>query len=297
VTVSTLLAAVGFGIVTASILAVAGVGFTLQFGVTNILNLAYGDIMTASAFVAYLVTNAGLSVWLALVAGAAFGSVFSVLLNRCIYTPFVRHGTRLFGMIIVSIAVSLILQNALLAIFGANFFSLQMPRPSPVRIAGMVFTTVQLAIIGIAVAAMLLIHLLLRYTKLGKAMRATATDPELARNCGIATDRVIDLTWALSGALCGLAGVVLVMNVTAFTDTTGSQFLIPIVAVAVLGGIGQPYGAMLGALVIGITSEVAAAVFSPEYKDVVAFVILVIVLLARPQGILSEVATRKEVAA
>jgi branched-chain amino acid transport system permease protein/neutral amino acid transport system permease protein len=220
-----------------------------------------------------------------------------VLLNRCIYTPFVRHGTRLFGMIIVSIAVSLILQNALLAIFGANFFSLQMPRPSSVHIAGMVFTTVQLAIIGIAVAAMLLIHLLLRYTKLGKAMRATATDPELARNCGIATDRVIDLTWALSGALCGLAGVVLVMNVTAFTDTTGSQFLIPIVAVAVLGGIGQPYGAMLGALVIGITSEVAAAVFSPEYKDVVAFVILVIVLLARPQGILSEVATRKEVAA
>ncbi|HEY6275357.1 MAG TPA: branched-chain amino acid ABC transporter permease [Streptosporangiaceae bacterium] len=296
-TASALLAAVGFGIVTASILAVAGVGFTLQFGVTNILNLAYGDIMTASAFVAYLVTSAGLSVWLALVAGAAFGSAFSVLLNRFLYTPFVRHGTRLFGMIIVTIAVSLIVQNGLLAIFGANFFSLQMARPSSVRFAGMIFTTVQLAIIGIAVAAMLLIHVLLRYTKLGKAMRATATDPELARNCGIATDRVIDLTWALSGVLCGLAGVVLVMNVTAFTDTTGSQFLIPIVAVAVLGGIGQPYGAMLGALVIGIASEVAAAVFSPEYKDVVAFAILVIVLLARPQGILSEIATRKEVAA
>jgi branched-chain amino acid transport system permease protein/neutral amino acid transport system permease protein len=297
VTASALLAAVGFGIVTASILAVAGVGFTLQFGVTNILNLAYGDIMTASAFVAYLVTSAGLSVWLALVAGAAFGSAFSVLLNRGLYTPFVRHGTRLFGMIIVTIAVSLILQNGLLAIFGANFFSLRMGRPTTVHIAGMVFTTVQLAIIGIAVAAMVLIHLLLRYTKLGKAMRATATDPELARNCGIATDRVIDITWALSGALCGLAGVILVMNVTAFTASTGAEFLIPIVAVAVLGGIGQPYGAMLGALVIGVASEVAATVFSPEYKDVVAFAILVIVLLARPQGILSEIATRKEVAA
>ncbi len=293
---NTLVPAIGFGIVTASILAVAGVGFTLQFGVTNILNLAYGDIMTAAAFVAYLVTSAGLSVWLALVAGAAFGSAFSVLLNRCIYTPFVRRGTRLFGMIIVTIAVSLIVQNGLLAIFGANIFSLQMPRPSSVHIAGMVFTTVQLAIIGIAVAAMLLIHLLLRYTKLGKAMRATATDPELARNCGIATDRVIDIAWAISGALCGLAGVILVLNLTTFTDVTGSEFLIPIVAVAVLGGIGQPYGAMLGALVIGITSEVAAAKY-PEYKDVVAFVILVIVLLARPQGILSEVATRKEVAA
>jgi branched-subunit amino acid ABC-type transport system permease component len=295
--VNTIVPAIGFGIVTASILAVAGVGFTLQFGVTNILNLAYGDIMTAAAFVAYLVTSAGLSVWLALVTGAAFGSVFSVLLNRFIYTPFVRRGTRLFGMIIVTIAVSLIVQNGLLAIFGANFFSLKMPRPTPVHIAGMAFTTVQLAIIAIAVVAMLLIHLLLRYTKLGKAMRATAADPDLARNCGIATDRVIDLAWAISGALCGLAGVILVMNVTAFTFTTGAQFLIPIVAVAVLGGIGQPYGAMLGALVIGITSEVAAAIFNPEYKDVVAFVILVIVLLARPQGILSEVATRKEVAA
>ena len=294
---NTIVPAIGFGIVTASILAVAGVGFTLQFGVTNILNLAYGDIMTAAAFVANLVTSAGLSVWLALAAGAVFGSVFSVLLNRCIYTPFVRRGTRLFGMIIVTIAVSLMVQNGLLAIFGANFFSLKMPRPAPVHIAGMVFTTVQLAIIAIAVAAMLLIHLLLRYTKLGKAMRATAADPDLARNCGIATDRVIDLAWAISGALCGLAGVILVMNVTAFTATTGAQFLIPIVAVAVLGGIGQPYGAMLGALVIGITSEVAAAIFNPEYKDVVAFVILVIVLLARPQGILSEVATRKEVAA
>jgi branched-subunit amino acid ABC-type transport system permease component len=295
--VNTIVPAIGFGIVTASILAVAGVGFTLQFGVTNILNLAYGDIMTAAAFVAYLVTSAGLSVWLALVTGAAFGSVFSVLLNRFIYTPFVRRGTRLFGMIIVTIAVSLIVQNSLLAIFGANFFSLKMPRSASVHIAGMVFTTVQLAIIGIAAAAMLVIHVLLRYTKLGKAMRATAADPDLARNCGIATDRVIDVAWAISGALCGLAGVILVMNVTAFTDTTGAQFLIPIVAVAVLGGIGQPYGAMLGALVIGIASEVAAAIFNPEYKDVVAFVILVIVLLARPQGILSEVATRKEVAA
>ena len=294
---STLVPAIGFGIVTASILAVAGVGFTLQFGVSNILNLAYGDIMTAAAFVAYLVTSAGLSVWLALLAGGAFGAVFSVLLNRFVYTPFVRRGTRLFGMIIVTIAVSLIVQNALLAIFGANFFTLQMPRPTSVHIAGMVFTTVQLAIIGIAVVVMLGIHVLLRYTKLGKAMRATATDPELARNCGIATDRVIDLAWGISGALCGLAGVILVMNVGSFTDTTGAQFLIPIVAVAVLGGIGQPYGAMLAALVIGIASELAAAIFSPEYKDVVAFVILVVVLIARPQGILSEVATGKEVAA
>lgn len=294
---STIVPAIGFGLVTASILAVAGVGFTLQFGVTNILNLAYGDIMTAAAFIAYLVTSAGGGMWPALAAGAGFGAIFSIILNRGVYTPFVRRGTRLFGMIIVTIAVSLIVQNGLLAGFGANYFSLALPRPASVRVLGMVFTTGQLAICGIAVVVMLGVHLLLRYTKLGKAMRATAADPELARNCGIATDRVIDLAWGLSGALCGLAGAILVMNVTSFTDTVGSQFLIPIIAVAVLGGIGHPYGAMLGALVIGVASEVAAAVINPDYKDVVAFVILVIVLLARPQGILSEIATRKEVAA
>jgi branched-subunit amino acid ABC-type transport system permease component len=295
--VNLIVPAIGFGIITASILAIAGVGFTLQFGVTNILNLAYGDIMTACAFIAYMVTNSGVNVWVALAAGSVFGSAFSVLLNRGLYTPFIRHGMRLFGMIIVTIAVSLIVQNSLLAIWGANFFSLSMSRGRSFQAGGMVFTGTQLGIIGIAAVSMLAVHLLLRYTKLGKAMRATATDPDLARSCGIATDRIVDAAWAISGALCGIAGVTLVMNVSAFTDTTGSQFLIPIIAVAVLGGIGQPYGAMLGALVVGVASEVAAVLINPDYKQVVAFIILIAVLLLRPQGILSEIATRKEVAA
>jgi branched-chain amino acid transport system permease protein/neutral amino acid transport system permease protein len=295
--VNNLVPALGFGLITASVLAVASVGFSLQFGVTNILNLAYGDIMTAAAFIAYLITRAGLNVWVALVAGGIFGAIFSVFLNRGLYTPFIRRGTRLFGMIIVTIAVSLIMQNGLQAIFKATFFSLQVSRGRSYHFLGMIFTGAQLGIIAIAVIAMLLIHMLLRYTKLGKAMRATATDPDLARSCGIATDRVIDVAWALSGALCGIAGVALVMNITSFTSTTGGQFLIPIVAAAVLGGIGQPYGALLGALVIGIASELAAALISPDYKQVVAFIILIVVLLVRPQGILSEIATQKEVVA
>lgn len=294
---STIVPAIGFGLITASILAVSAVGFTLQFGVTNILNLAFGDVMTGAAFTAYLVTRAGYSVWLGLIAGAVFGAVFSLVLNRLLYTPFVRHGTRLFGMIIVTIAVSLIVQNGIQAIFGANFFSLRMSAGRSYHALGMVFTASQVSVMGIAIVAMLCVHGLLRYTKLGKAMRATATDPDLARSCGIATDRVVDVAWLLSGALCGIGGVALVMNVTSFTSTTGGGFLIPIIAAAVLGGVGQPYGAMLGALVIGVASEVAAAVISPDYKEVVAFAILILVLLLRPQGILSEIATQKEVVA
>lgn len=294
---SLLVESFGFGLVTASILAVAAVGFTLQFGVTNILNLAFGDVMTASAFIGYVTTHAGLGIWPAVALCGVFGAVFSVLLNRLLYTPFVRHGTRLFGMIIVTIAVSLILQNAIQAIWGPSFFSLNFSPGHSYHVGSMVFTTSQFGIMAIAVAAMVGVHTLLRYTKLGKAMRATAADPVLARSCGIATDRVIDVGWLLSGALCGIAGISLAMNVTSFTSTTGGTFLIAIVAAAVLGGVGQAYGAMLGALTIGISSEVAAGLIAPSYKQVVAFVVLIIVLLIRPQGILSEIAAEKQVAA
>jgi branched-chain amino acid transport system permease protein/neutral amino acid transport system permease protein len=294
---SLFVASLGFGLVTASILAVAAVGFTLQFGVTNILNLAFGDVMTASAFMAYLATSHGVNIWLALVLCALFGAAFSVLLNRFLYTPFVRHGTKLFGMIVVTISVSLIIQNGLQAIWGANFFSLKFSPGSSYHLGSMIFTTSQLGIMAIALVAMIGVYALLNLTKLGKAMRATASDPVLARSCGIATDRVIDVAWLVSGALCGIAGVALAMNVTSFTSTTGGTFLIAIVAAAVLGGVGQAYGAMLGALTIGISSEVAAGLIAPSYKEVVAFAVLVLVLLVRPQGILSEIADQKEVAA
>ena len=294
---SVIWASLGFGVITASILAIAAVGFTLQFGATNIFNLAYGDTMTAAAFVGYFVTEAHLGLWAALLAGGIFGAIFSALLNRLIYAPFIRRGTRLFGMIIVSIAISLILSNGMQAIFGANFYSLAIPPGKPYKLGPFIFTTVQIAIIGIAIAAMLGVHLLLRHTRLGRAMRATANDAALARNCGIRTDLVIDVVWLVSGFLCGIGGVALVANITSFDYGTGGQFIILILTAAVLGGVGQPYGAMLGALVIGVASEVSAAIFSPEYKELVAFVILVIVLLIRPQGIFSEIAAQKEVVA
>ncbi len=294
---SQLVPAIGFGLITASILAIAAVGFTLQFSVTNILNLAYGDIMTASAFAAYIANRAGVEIWICLVIAAVFGGLFSMLLNRFVYFQFVRRGTRLFGMIIVTIAMSLIIQNVLLAVFRPTFFSYVASPGDSYHVAGMIFTQSQLAIMAVAVAAMVAVHLLFSRTRLGRAMRATATNPALARSCGVATDRVIDAAWLLSGALCGIAGVVLVLNTATFSEVTGANFLVPVIAAAVLGGIGQPYGAMLGALTIGLASEVAASAINPAYKDVVAFAILILVLLVRPQGILSEVASAKEVAA
>jgi branched-chain amino acid transport system permease protein/neutral amino acid transport system permease protein len=287
---------IGFGLVTASILALAAVGFTMQFGVTNILNLAYGEVMATSGFVALIVNRAGLSIWFGMAAAAVFGAALSYLLNRVIFIPFARRGTKLFGMVIVTIAVGLILENSILAITGPNFFSYIVPQESTYSVGFLILTTSQIVLMGLATLAMIAVHSLLRLTRLGMAMRATASDASLARGCGIRTERIVDAGWLISGAMCGIAGVALFINTTSFTSATANSFLVVIVAAAILGGVGQPYGAMLGALVIGLTSEIAAAFLNPAYKNVVAFVILVVVLLLRPQGILAQIAVQREIA-
>ena len=294
---SQFVASIGFGIVTASILALAAVGFTLQFGVTNVLNLAYGGVMTAAAFIAYLVAQAGAGLAVTVAAGALFGAVASAALNRVVFSPFIRRGTGVFGMIVVAISVSVMIDNGLLAFIGPSFFSLPFSQGRSFHLGAMVFTSIELVIIGLSIVTMLALHALLRYTRIGKAMRATAADAVLARGSGVATGRIIDLGWLISGALCGLAGVTLVLNLATFDTTTGTEFLVPIIAAAVLGGVGQPYGAMLGALIVGMASQISTVFIQPEYNTTVAFVILIIVLLVRPTGILSEIAASRELAA
>jgi branched-subunit amino acid ABC-type transport system permease component len=286
--VNLFIAAFGFGLVSMSVIAIAAVGFTMQFGITNMINLAYGEVMISSAYLAYYLNRAGLSIWIGMVAGALFGAVFSFLLNRVVYAPFMRKGTANLGMVIVSLAVSLMISNLLLPIVGYYSVSYQEDAGSLIRLGSIALTRDQIIVIGIAIVAMLAIHGLLRYTRLGKAMRATAANPTLARNCGIPTQRVIDSVWLITGALCGLAGVVAALNADSFAIANGSAFLITILAAAVLGGAGQPYGAMIGAVMIGLITELSAAAWSPQYKEVVAFGILVAVMVLRPQGLLAK---------
>jgi branched-chain amino acid transport system permease protein/neutral amino acid transport system permease protein len=281
-------AALGFGLVSVSVIAIAAVGFTMQFGITNMINLAYGEVMIVCAYAAFYVNRAGVNIWVAMIAGAAAGAVLSFLLNRFLYAPFQRKGTNLIGMVIVSLAASLMVANVLLPIVGYYTSSFVVDQGPLLLSHGLVLTTAQIAIIAVAVILMLAIHGLLRYTRLGKAMRATAANPTLARNCGIPTQRVIDMVWLITGALCGVAGVVAGIDSENFSVASGAGYLITIVAAAVLGGAGQPYGAMIGALIIGVVTELSAAAISPEYKQVVAFGILVLVMVLRPQGLLAK---------
>jgi branched-subunit amino acid ABC-type transport system permease component len=288
---SLFIASIGFGIVTAAVLALAAVGFTVQFGVTDVLNLAYASVMIACAFIALVVNHSGQSVWVGLVVGAVAGAVISLVINRYIYAPFQRRGTSEIGVVIVSLGVLLIIEFTVQALQGPNNASYTMTQGTTFAIGGLLLTTVQFVIIGLSVAFMIGLHLMLRYTRFGKAMRATAADRTLARNCGIRTDRVVTLACLLTGALCGVAGTVFAINAGSFGATSADLFLVLILAAVYLGGPGQPYGAMVGAVVIGVATEVSAVFITSDYKYAVAFIILLVILAVRPRGLFGAGAT------
>lgn len=282
-----LVEAVGFGIAAGAVIALGAVGFTVQFGISNVLNITYGAMMTLAAYIGYALLQVGVGVWPALAIASVAIAVASVIFNRVLIGPLTRRGTGFVGIVIVTVAAGIVLQYCIVAIAGPDTVSYGQQTGSTVSGAGFVFTTTQLIIIGLTVALMFALHLLLTRTQLGRAMRATSANRTVARACGIRTDRVIDLTWLISGALGGAAGVALGISTVSFDFTLGPTFLIYMIAAAVLGGIGQPYGAMLGGLVVGVVSQVASAYSSPAYQDVYAFLILILILLIRPRGLLA----------
>jgi branched-chain amino acid transport system permease protein/neutral amino acid transport system permease protein len=282
---SLLIESFGFGLITAAVLAIAAVGFTLQFAVTNVLNLAYIGVMIVSAYVGYLINEQGVSVWIAAFGAIAAGALLSLALNTFVYRPFQRRGAPAVTLIVVSLGMLLILEFATQGVAGPNNVSYSMSQGATLTLGSIVLTAAQIALIAISVVVMVLVHLLMRYSRLGKAMRATAANRDLARNCGIRTDRIVTITWLISGALCGLAGAVFAINSGTFGATSADLFLVLLLAAVFLGGPGEPYGAMLGALVIGIATEVSASIIVSDYKTVVAGAILLAMLLVRPTGL------------
>lgn len=279
------IASLGFGLVAAAVLAVAAVGFTMQFGITDVLNLSYGAVLIVGAYVTYELGRRGVSVWIALIVSAAAGAAISFLLNRFVFTPFAKRKTSHIGMVIITLAVGIILQNVLLAAEGPDGVSIRINPGHTFKVGSLEITSVQIAIIAISVAVMAAIHFLLTYSSLGKAMRATSADPTLARNCGIDTSRIVNITWLVTGALCGLSGTIFGIDSGSFTPASAGVFIVVVLAAAVVGGVGRPYGAMVGALLVGVTTEISAVAFAPEYKNVVAFTLLLVVMVLRPQGL------------
>lgn len=280
-----LIETIGFGVFSGAVIALGAVGFTVQFGISNVLNVAYGTFLTLAAFIGYWLVTAGLNLWLCVpLVGIATG-VLLVAFNRLLTRPLARRGGGFVTILIATVWAGIVIQYVIIVIAGPATFTYPANNGSTYRFADFVLTGSQLVIVGGTLVLMLAYHLLLTRTQLGRAMRATSVNPVVARSCGIRTDRVTDAAWLVSGLLCGMAGVVLAATTTTFDTTLGTTFLIYMIAAAVLGGIGQPYGAMIGGLVIGLSTQLVGAYSSPAYEDVAAFVILVCLLLVRPRGL------------
>ncbi|MDE3189893.1 MAG: branched-chain amino acid ABC transporter permease [Acidobacteriota bacterium] len=284
---------VGFGFVTASVLAVAAVGLSLQFGITNYVNFAYGDFMALGGFFAYVLNSEvlHLNIWIALVLGSLLMGVFAVIVNRLILGPFARRFTKPHYVLIVTFGLSLIMLNAEYSIWGAQVRFFRMPIAPALHIGPLLLTRNQLIVIAIAIALMLGVHTLLKATRLGKSMRAMSDNTTLAMTSGIDTKRITTITWFLSGTLAGVAGTVLGIGEGNLTPASGELFLFVIFAAVILGGVGSIYGAMGGALLIGLATEISAAFINPAYKLDIAFVLLILTLLIRPSGLIARPGT------
>ena len=292
-----LIQSIGFGVAAGAVLSLGAVGFTLQFGISNVLNITYGALMSVGAFLGLFMLGLGWNVWLTMAIGGLVIGVCSVALNRGLIMPLVGKGMQPFGLVIVSVSAGIVIEYVIVAVAGPATQSYGNLGGATLNFLGWTLSTAQVVIIAITIVLMGGLHLLLTKTQLGRAMRATSSNRTLARSCGIATSRVSDIAWLISGTFCGMAGIALAVTIESFDFTLGSVFLIPMIAAAVLGGVGQPYGAMIGGLVVGVVSSVSAAYWDPAYQSVVAFGILIIMLLVRPRGLFGSTTSARKLLA
>lgn len=284
----TLLSAAAFGLILASVIAIAGMGFTLQFGLTNVLNLSFGAVMTVGAFAAYLAQTHGINAWYGLAIGGAVGAIATVVVGRGLFRLYARRGAQLFEMVMVTLGLGLVVNYAIQAISRNNIYQFTVLQSAPFHLGPVIITPTQAIIIGIALAVFVAVEALLRLTKIGTALRAMAAEPSLARSCGIRTSRVVVITWVISGFLCGMAGVVYIINSQSVGYDSGELFLPLVIAAALLGGAGSPAGAVLAALAMGVVTEIVSAYGGPQYSTVAGFGILILVLLCRPRAVLGD---------
>jgi branched-chain amino acid transport system permease protein/neutral amino acid transport system permease protein len=289
-----------FGLVTGSYIAIAAVGFTLIYGIVNMINFAYGEYMTVGAYVGFVVARTfGLPLLVAGLVAIVLGGAFSLVVAKGFFTPLQDAGP--IPLLLTSIGLGFVFRNGIRLLAGQETRYYDKIETTTFRVEGLpdlgvggvnllgdFFVTSQhLTVIGLALVTLVATHLLLTRTDLGIAMRATADNEDLALVSGIETDYVRAAVWVLAGALAGLAGMVIGVQTNVNAGIGFSQ-LLPIIAAAILGGAGSPYGAVVGSYIIGVVMSVSVVVLptsATQLGTTAAFLVLIVVLLVRPSGI------------
>lgn len=292
-----------YGIVFGSIISIGAIGLTLVFGIIRFANFAHGDLMSTGAYIALFMVT-GVLAWIG-IPDTNFGMLsfgwrmliafpvamfvvacVAVALDRILYRKLRAKKSHAVIMAMSSLGAAFILRMLILIFWGADslFYQPGILRPALQLPMGVKIRPDQILILITVFGLVALLHLFLQKTKLGKAMRATADNMELALVSGIDTERVIIMTWGIGGALAAAGGILYGIDVQ-LHPYMGWNFLIPLFAATILGTIGNIYGALVGGLVIGVAQQVSTAFIMPTYKPAVAFILMILILLVRPKGI------------
>jgi branched-chain amino acid transport system permease protein len=286
------------GLTLGSVYALVALGYTMVYGILELINFAHGEIYMLGAYIGILSLGV-MTIWgwtqtaplsslvAAVLIAALYCATVGATMERVAYRPLRR--THRLTPLISAIGVSIMLQNVVMLTQGSGdkvFPAFGEPAAYPIGEA--TISGVQLAIIGISATLMAALQLVIRRTTLGLAMRATAQDPRMAELVGIDVNRVITATFVIGSALAAIAGVMVAMYYGVVNFFIGYVAGLKAFTAAVLGGIGNIPGAMLGGVLLGVAEGLGAGYISNEYKDVIAFVILILVLLVRPTGLMGE---------
>jgi branched-chain amino acid transport system permease protein len=285
------------GLAVGGIYALIALGYTMVYGVLKLINFAHGDLFTAGAYLGLTIVSSFaieshvgvalgfVALLLMVMASVAF---LGVLVERTAYKP-LRQSPRL-SAVVSALGASILLQNAMMLIYGARFlvFPQDILPSVPIRLFGVYIPLVRIFIMAISVGMMIALYLFIQKTRIGTAIRAAAIDQGAARLMGINVDRVILMVFVLGPALGGAAGLLVGLQYGQIYFTMGWSYGLKAFTAAVLGGIGNIPGAMVGGLLLGVIESLGSAYFSAAWKDAISFFVLILVLILRPTGLLGE---------
>lgn len=272
------------GIAVGSIIALAAVGLTLTMGILRLSNFAHGDFLTMGAYLTWIVNSQGLNIWLSIVVATVGTVILMLICEQLLWKPMRDKRASSTTLIIISIGLALFLRNGILFIWGGSNQNYDLPLVEAIDIGGVKIAYYRIIVVALTIGAIVALHLILQNTKIGKAMRAVADNIDLARVSGINVEQVVLFTWIMTAVLTAFGGGLFGL-ITAVRPNMGWFMILPMFAAVILGGIGNPYGAIAGGLIIGVAQELSVPIFGSEYKLGVALVIMIGILLIRPQGI------------
>jgi neutral amino acid transport system permease protein len=278
------------GLASGSIYALGAIGLSLVYGILKLVNFAHGDFMTLGGYVAFVINvEAGLPLPLAAAAAIVAIAALGLVSEEVIWRPMRRRGAKVLQLLLLSIGLAFVVRNLILFGWTGQERRLDVDVTAAWDVGPVRLSELQLIVIVTAAVVLVLVGLMLRYSILGKSMRALSDSFDLAEVSGIDTRRVVTWTWVLAGGLAGLAGV-LAAIFTSLTPNTGWLLLLGIFAAVILGGIGNPFGALAGGLFLGLVQEWSTMAFAPTYKEAIGFGLLILALLLRPTGLFGHAA-------